>query len=58
MYDDDSDNLIKVLLENEEKCIVEVMAFMSYNPSIGRDLEKGGVKKFQKMGSIKYQSLK
>ncbi len=25
------------------------MAFMSYNPSIGRVLEKGGVKKFQNM---------
>lgn len=40
---------IKFLIDNEERSIVEVMAFMSYNPSIGRVLERGGVKKFQKL---------
>jgi hypothetical protein len=37
-------------LEKKEKiAIAKTMAFMSYNPSIGRVLEKGGVKVFQNM---------
>lgn len=38
---------IEELKLNENNLIIEVMAFMSYNPSIGRVLEAGGVKKFQ-----------
>lgn len=40
---------IEELLKKEDDSVTSVMAFMSYNPSIGRVLEKGGVKKFQKM---------
>lgn len=41
------DNLVKSLKANEGKAIVQTLAFMSYNPSIGRVLERDGVKKFQ-----------
>jgi len=41
--------LVPELKRKEKQSIIEVMAFMSYNPSIGRVLEKGGVKKFQNM---------
>ena len=41
------ENYIKHLQDNEEEALISVMAFMSYNPSIGRALEKGGVKRFQ-----------
>jgi len=44
-----SDNFLNSLLGFEEEFISKVMAFMSYNPSIGRVLEKGGVKKFQRI---------
>lgn len=43
------DKFIEELKKREEQSIIEVMAFMSYNPSIGRVLEKGGVKIFQEM---------
>jgi hypothetical protein len=43
------DRLIEKLLGAEPTKIIEVLAFMAYNPSIGRVLEKGGVKKFRKM---------
>ena len=43
------DRLIEKLLGAEPTKIIEVMAFMAYNPSIGRVLERGGVKKFRKM---------
>ncbi len=51
------DSFIKELMEREFQSIIEVMAFMSYNPSIGRVLEKGGVKKFQKMAMDNVSSL-
>jgi len=44
-----TDKFIQNLLKNEDNSVTSVMAFMSYNPSIGRVLEKGGVKKFQKL---------
>lgn len=40
---------IQRLLDEEDAAITRTMSFMSYNPSIGRVLEKGGVKKFQKI---------
>lgn len=44
-----TDEFIQNLLKNEDNSVTSVMAFMSYNPLIGRVLEKGGVKKFQKL---------
>jgi hypothetical protein len=52
------DKFIEELKKREEQSIVEVMAFMSYNPSIGRVLEKGGVKVFQEMAIQKVIKLK
>jgi hypothetical protein len=52
------DKLIRKLKKSESFSIVEVMAFMSYNPSIGRVLAAGGVKKFQKMAIKKTKGLK
>ncbi len=49
---------IEELKEREKQSIIEVMAFMSYNPSIGRVLEKGGVKIFQEMAIQKVSELK
>jgi hypothetical protein len=43
------DKYIKELQEEEVNSIINTMAFMSYNPSIGRVLQKGGVKEFQRM---------
>ena len=43
------DKYIQELLNSESNSIIEVMAFMSYNPSIGRVFETGGVKVFKKM---------
>jgi hypothetical protein len=43
------DAFVAKLLAFEDAIVTEVMAFMSYNPSIGRVLEQGGVAKFQKM---------
>jgi hypothetical protein len=43
------DKFIEGLKRREKQSIIEVMAFMSFNPSIGRVLEKGGVKVFQEM---------
>jgi len=45
----DVDNFVEQLVASEGAVVTEVMAFMSYNPSIGRVLEKGGVAKFQDM---------
>jgi hypothetical protein len=42
-------NFIKNLLRKEKDAIIGVIAFMSYNPTIGRVLEKDGVKKFTKI---------
>lgn len=52
------DKFIEELKKREEQSIIEVMAFMSYNPSIGRVLEKGGVKVFQEMAIQKVSELK
>jgi len=41
--------LLEELVEQEEGAVTQVMAFMSYNPSIGRVLQKGGVRVFQDM---------
>ena len=41
------DTLCRTLLECEADAVTRLMAFMSYNPSIGRVLEKDGVKKFE-----------
>lgn len=52
------DKFIQELENNERRLISEVMAFMSYNPSIGRVLKKGGVKIFQKMAVAKVDKLR
>ncbi len=41
------DKFILELNGAENNAVISTMAFMSYNPSIGRVLEKGGVKVFQ-----------
>ncbi len=43
------DKFVAHLLRREEKAVTQVMAFMSYNPAIGRVFEPGGVKKFQRL---------
>ena len=43
------DELVRRLLTSEDRAVTEVMAFMSYNPSIGRVFEKRGVAKFQEI---------
>ena len=40
---------IQKLIDEENNAVISTMAFMSYNPSIGRVLEKGGVKVFQEL---------
>jgi hypothetical protein len=50
-------DLIAVLLAQEPEAVVRVMAFMSYNPSIGRVLQKGGVGIFQDMAVEKVKRL-
>jgi len=42
-------SLVKSLKKRESAEIIRVMAFMSYNPSIGRVLRKGGVEIFKSM---------
>jgi len=42
-------DLIEQLLVDERSATRKVMAFMSYNPSIGRVLQKGGLSRFQEM---------
>ena len=51
------DKFIEELKKREKQSIIEVMAFMSYNPSIGRVLKKGGVKVFQEMVIQKVSKL-
>jgi hypothetical protein len=51
------EQLVSELKKKEKQSIIEVMAFISYNPSIGRVLEKGGVKKFQNMVISKFALL-
>ena len=43
------DPFVASLAQEEAKAMISVMAFMSYNPSIGRALEEGGVEKFQEL---------
>ena len=43
------DNFIKYLIKQEDASVINTIAFMSYNPSIGRVLEKGGLLKFHKI---------
>jgi hypothetical protein len=43
------DRFITRLAQAEPDAVVRVMAFMSYNPSIGRVLQGGGVKKFERV---------
>jgi len=45
------DKFISNLLNQESIALTEVMAFATYNPSIGRVLEAGGVKKFQRLAT-------
>ena len=52
------DKYIEELKRRERQSIIEVMAFMSYNPSIGRVLKKRGVKVFQDMAIKKVRALK
>lgn len=52
-----SDKFLQELVEAEDISITRTMAFMSYNPSIGRVLEKGGVKKFMRIAVKLVQSL-
>ena len=42
-------DVISELKERENQSIIEGLAMMAYNPSIGRVLEKGGVNKFVKL---------
>ena len=42
-------DIIKKLKQEEANSVVSVLAMMSYIPSIGRVLEKGGVDKFEKI---------
>lgn len=51
-------DFIKILKEEEKQSIIKVMAFLSYNPAIGRVLKKGGVKIFQIMVMEKVYELK
>jgi len=52
------DGFIEKLKKREKQSIREVMAFMSYNPSIGRVLEKESVKVFQDMAVRKSDELR
>lgn len=49
--------LVSVLKKKEPDSIARVMAFMSYNSSIGRVLRKGGVEIFQSMAVFKVHRL-
>lgn len=51
------EELIASLLIQEGEAVVRVMAFMSYNPSIGRVFQKGGVAIFQEMAVKKVKRL-
>ncbi len=44
-----TDDFISKLIASEDNSITSVIAFMTYNPSIGRVLEAGGVAKFQQI---------
>jgi len=44
-----ADTVLRRLEKAEPKAIIETLAFMSYNPSIGRVLQKGGLNTFVKL---------
>ena len=43
------DQFVTDLIKQEIEALTKVIAFMSYIPSIGRVLETGGVRKFQRL---------
>ena len=49
--------LLATLKKKEPQAIAKVMAFMSYNPSIGRVLDKGAVQTFQSMAVRRVRKL-
>lgn len=51
------DDFIEKLNTQETQSIIKVMAFMSYNSSIGRVLASGGVDDFQEMAIRKVKKL-
>ena len=52
------DKFIEELKRREKESIIDVMALMSYHISIGRALEKGGVRRFEKMAVREVTKLK
>ena len=52
-----TDSRVKTLLKKEEQAIVETIAFMAYNPSIGRVMQKDGVVLFQAMAARNVKRL-
>jgi len=48
---------IEELIKREDESIVSVIAFTTYNPSIGRVLEAGGIKKFQQIAGALVKTL-
>jgi hypothetical protein len=50
-------NIILELKQQENQAILEGLAMMTYNPSIGRVLEKGGINKFVKLMVENIQQL-
>lgn len=46
------------LHDKEEQAKISTLAFMSYNPSIGRVLEKKGVKKFEKIAWGEFSDIR
>jgi len=51
------ENFVEQLVASESTVVTETMAFMSYNPSIGRVLEKGGMAKFQSLMRVVVEKL-
>jgi hypothetical protein len=51
-------DIVSQLKQKEEQAIIEGLAMMVYNPSIGRVLEKGGVNKFIKLMVENTEQLK
>lgn len=51
------EDIVKELQEREPEAILRTLAFMAYNPSIGRVLESGGVKKFEQIVVNKMQGI-
>jgi hypothetical protein len=52
-----ADTVLRDLEKAEPKAIIETLAFMSYNPSIGRVLQKGGLNTFVKLLSERLPQL-